>query len=130
MTFLAIVGAVLAVIVSALTIWRFLAPGIKRSNAVADAILGKEQVTDRAGGIISEKELGLVQRTSTLEQLVGTLVTNDLRLASLEESRANHETRLTSLERNQDERIEIRRESANLLGAIRERDTIDGDVDE
>lgn len=102
----------------------------ERARAMQDAILGSGEVKDLGGGVIAKAEPGLVQRTSVLEETVAKVV--DLlahqvqdreRITGLERGQTILGVRVTSLERNQDERVAIRQESASLLDAVAKRDS-------
>lgn len=111
-------GALVAVAVGLISVWLWVRPGMQRSAAVADAILGEQEVTDRAGKVIAPARPGLVSRTATLEQAVATLVNQDARLAALELTVAGHETRLLATERHALERIVTKAESAEMWRAV------------
>lgn len=128
-------------ILSALVgVWLYFRPGFRRASAVADAILGEPEETDRSGKIITPARPGLVHRVTSVEEavvefrhLVG-LVTEALgrvdelssRVKALEDSRVEKIVHAA-------ERAATAAASVEAFRMVNERDTEDGesrDVDE
>lgn len=78
-------------------LWHNTKPGRDRNAAVADAILGKAAVLDRAGGVIEESQPGLVDRTGTLERAVALMANQDARITRNETRLDGHDDAIAQL---------------------------------
>lgn len=108
---LELAGAVVALIGGLICIWAFVRPAVKRSRAVADAILGEEAVQDRAGREIQSARPGLVSRVGVVEHALAVLVDTNKRID-------DHEGRIKTLELAAVERIVMHAENAAVLGLV------------
>lgn len=107
------IGGILGLLGSAITVWVFIRPAVRRSRAVADAILGEEAVKDRAGREIQPSRPGLVSRVGSVEHTLALLVETNARLD-------DHEGRIKTLELSAVERIVMHAENAAVLGLVGE----------
>lgn len=110
--------ALLTLIGIGIAIWR--SKSRRRMNAVADAILGQEEVTDSTGGIIRRGEPGLVHRVTQVEVAIV-----EFRHAIALFTEAQHridqlEQRVKTLEDDRVERIVTKAESAQMWRAVAE----------
>lgn len=117
-----LIGALSGIAVSLIGVWVWIRPAIKRTVAGADAILGREAVTDRSGRAILPASPGLVDRVRTVEDTLALLADNSQRLAE-------HEQRISQLELQVLERIVTKAESAQMWRAVAEHE-IKGDRDD
>lgn len=108
---LVLASTVVGLIGGVISIWVFVRPAVKRSRAVADAILGEEVVRDRAGREIQAARPGLVSRVGTVEHTLALLVETNARIE-------DHEGRIKSLEMAAMERIVMHAENAAVLGLV------------
>lgn len=102
----------------------------ERNAAVADAILGEPEVTDRSGEVIQPARPGLVHRVGTVEEAVikmgdlAALITEALRRIDTVDARVQ------VLERATVERLLTKAESAAMWKAVADRDVIDGSAED
>lgn len=123
------------ILIAVLTVWVFARPSLKRNNAVADAILGEEEIRDRSGSLIRAGRPGLIhvqaavdQRLSNIEGVVAKLADQDVRLGHLESTTVVHGADIAALKDAREERMGIRRETEAMLRAVAEKDTINGEA--
>lgn len=110
--------ALLTLIGAGLAIWR--SKSRRRMHAVADAILGQEEVTDSSGGVIRRGEPGLVARVGEVEKaviefrhIIGILTETQKRIDLIDQ-------RVKSLEDGRLERVVTHAESAQMWRAVAE----------
>lgn len=105
------IGGIITLVGGAIPIWLWVRPAVKRSAAVADAILGEEAVRDRAGKEIQSARPGLVSRVGAVETTLALLVETNARLN-------DHDARIKTLETAAVERIVMHAENAAVLGLV------------
>lgn len=96
----------------AFAVWR--SKSRQRGAAVADAILGREQVTDHAGNVIRPAEPGLVHRVATVEEAVVGFRHNIALYTELAKRVDNHDTEIKALKDATTERIVTKAEAAQF----------------
>lgn len=99
-------------------IWVWVRPAFKRSRAVADAILGEEAVSDRAGKEIQPARPGLVSRVGSVEHAVALLVETNTRLDDHEGRLNGHEEQIKELKEQVIERIAAKAEAVSAWRAV------------
>lgn len=115
---LIVASTLLGLLGSAITVWVFIRPMVKRSGAVADAILGEEPVHDRAGREIQPARPGLVSRVGSVEHAVALLVETNTRLENHEDRLDGHDKAIKELQEQAIERIVTKAESASAWRAV------------
>lgn len=115
---LAYAATLLSVVGGAIAVWVFVRPAVKRSRAVADAILGEESVHDRAGREIQPARPGLVSRVGSVEHTLALLVETNARLENHEGRLDGHDAAIRELQEQALERIVTKAESASAWRAV------------
>jgi hypothetical protein len=125
-------------------LWLYISPGVRRNAAVADAILGEAEVTDRSGKTIQPARPGLVhlqrdnsQRLTNVEEAVvefrhaiGVYTEVLKRLDTAESDIALLKNTNVKDIVQAAERAATAAVSAEMLRLVNERDTRDGDAHE
>lgn len=108
----------------------------QRLSAGLDALIGREEVTDRSGKVITPAQPGAMHRLETMEAAVTTLaeVITDQHEMRAEVSTLNREVstlnrRVGVLEDARAERLVTQVESAHMWRAVADRDVIDDEGD-
>lgn len=118
-------------------VWFYFRPGMRRASAVADAILGEAEETDRSGNLVAPARPGLVHRVATVEDAVKTLAEAVAAQTALNDRVSRMETQVLANTENiatimaaTAERIVTKAEAAAMWQAVANRDDLNGFAEE